>query len=86
MLEPQIIAVGDVEALIGAQERIQPRRHPSREAECIASDRSTQCFTCSRIYFDKDLSKCPNCNSDSLQHYTTADLNHFVHNGARGPF
>ena len=85
-MEPQIIVVGDVEALIGAQERIQPRRHPSRDAECANSDRSTQCFMCSRIYFDKDLYKCPICNSDSLQQYTTADLNHFVHNAARGPF
>lgn len=40
--------------------------------------RSSQCFICSRIYFDQSLSKCPRCNSDSLQHYTTADLNYFA--------
>jgi predicted Zn-ribbon and HTH transcriptional regulator len=85
-VEPEIIAVFDVEALIGTQERIQPRRHPSRETEYVAPDRSTQCFNCSRIYFDQALSRCPHCNSDSLQHYTTADLNHFAHNGVRESF
>jgi hypothetical protein len=39
---------------------------------------NTQCFICSRIYFDQTLRKCPHCNSDSLQHYTTDDLNHFA--------
>ena len=85
-MEPEIIAVFDLEALIGTQEKIRARCDSSRETERETPDRSTQCFICSRIYFDKDLSKCPNCNSDSLQHYTTADLNHFVHNGVREPF
>jgi len=40
--------------------------------------RSVQCFICSRIYFDQSLSRCPHCNSDSLQHYKTADLNYFA--------
>jgi len=85
-VESQIIVVCDVEALIGTQERIQPRSHPSRETEYVAPDRSTQGFDCGRIYFGQVLSRCPHCNSDSLQHYTTADLNHFAHNGAREPF
>jgi len=85
-VEPQIIAACDVEALIGTQEKIRARRNPSRVTESGSSDRSTQCFNCSRIYFDQDLSKCPNCNSVSLQHYTTADLNYFADNGFREPF
>jgi hypothetical protein len=87
-VEPQIFAVLDVEALnlIGTREKIRARRHPSRETECMASDRSSQCFNWSRIYFDQVLSKCPHCNSGSIQHYTTADLNHFAHNGVREPF
>jgi hypothetical protein len=82
-MELEIIAVFDVEALIGTQEKSRAFRDSSRETECENSDRSTQCFICSRIYFDQNLSKCPHCNSDSLQHYTTADLNHFAHKGSR---
>jgi hypothetical protein len=85
-VEQQIIAVCDVEALIGSQEKLGARRDSVRETECKSSGHSTQCFMCSRIYFDQHLSKCPNCNNVSLQHYTTADLNHFAQNGVRGPF
>lgn len=85
-MESQIIAVFDVEAVIGAQDKIKLRRESSRGTESRNSDRSTQCFICSRIYFDQQFSKCPNCNSSSLQHYTTADLDHFAHNGVREPF
>jgi len=85
-VEPEIIAVCDVEALLGAQERMRARRKPTREAACGHSDRSTQCFVCSRIYFDRNLSKCPHCNSDALQHYTTSDLSHLAHTGGRGAF
>jgi hypothetical protein len=84
-VEPMIV-VCNVEAPIGTQERMQRHRHPSRETEYVAPDRSTQCFNCSRIYFDQVLSRCPHCNSDSLQHYTTADLDRFAHSGAREPF
>ena len=84
IVEPEII-VFEVEALVGAQEKTQARRDLSREAECENSDRSTQCFICSRIYFGQYLSRCPNCDSDSLLHYTTADLNHFARNKVREP-
>lgn len=47
---------------------------------------NTQCFMCSRIYFDQSLSKCPHCNSDSLQHYATADLNYFARDPVKAPF
>jgi len=85
-MEPQIIAVWDVEALLSTKEKIRVRRNPSSVTERASSDRSTQCFNCSRIYFDQDLAKCPNCNSVSLQHYTTADLNLLADNGLREPF
>ena len=85
-MEPEIIAVCDVEALLGAREKVRARRKPSRETECEHPNRSTQCFVCSRIYFDQNLSKCPHCNSDSLQHYATSDLNHLAHSGGRESF
>ena len=50
---------------------------PSNASAARARE-NTQCFICSRIYFDQSLSKCPHCNSDALQHYSTADLNHFA--------
>ena len=82
-MEPQIIAVLDIQAPIGKQEKIRARHNPSRRTECKSSDRSTQCFNCSRIYFDQSLTRCPHCKSDSLQHYTTADLTHFARTGDR---
>jgi hypothetical protein len=86
IVEPEIIAVFNVGALLGTQETMRARRRPSRETEPERSDRSTQCFVCSRIYFDQNLSKCPHCNSDSLQHYATSDLDHLAHGGVRESF
>ena len=48
------------------------------DTSAVRLRQNTQCFICSRIYFDQTLSKCPHCNSESLQHYSTADLNHFA--------
>jgi hypothetical protein len=47
---------------------------------------NTQCFICSRIYFDQRFRKCPHCNSDSVQHYTNADLSHFARDPIRQSF
>jgi predicted Zn-ribbon and HTH transcriptional regulator len=85
-VEPQIIAAFDVEAVIRTQEKMRARRGSSRKTGCQSSARSTQCFICSRIYFDQNLSKCPHCNSGSLQHYRTSDLNHFEHGRVRESF
>lgn len=60
-----------------------PVRNPTKE-DCTDTSGTAggcyavQCFICSRIYFDQKLSRCPRCKSDSLQHYTTADLNYFA--------
>ena len=86
IVEPEIIAAFNVGALLGTQEKMRARRKPSREKEPDRSDRSTQCFVCSRIYFDQTLSKCPHCNGDSLQHYATSDLKHLAHSGVRESF
>ena len=86
IVKPAIIVVLDVEELIGRQEKIQARREPSRETEDENPDRSTQCFTCSRIYFDQNLSRCPHCHSDSLQYYANSDLSHFCASGVRESF
>lgn len=77
----EMVVVFDTKALVGSQEKIRARSDQSRKTAFENSRRSTQCFICSRIYFDRELSKCPNCGSNSLQHYTSADLNHFAHNG-----
>lgn len=57
-----------------------------KDAFATRSYQSTQCFVCSRIYFDQTLQKCPHCSSESLHHYTTADLVHFVRDPTRSPF
>ena len=85
-MEPTIFAVFEIAGLIGTHEKIRARREPSRETEGENPDRSTQCFVCSRIYFDQNLSKCPHCHSDSLQHYATSDLGHFCASGVRESF
>jgi hypothetical protein len=48
-----------------------------------ACHQTVQCFVCSRTYFDQMLSRCPRCNSDSLQCYTTADLDYLVRDRIR---
>ena len=58
----------------------------SNNTSAARSPQNTQCFTCSRIYFGQSLQRCPHCNSDSLQHYTTDDLNHFARDPVRAPF
>jgi hypothetical protein len=79
-LEPQIT----ITLAIAAESAWPKSPHTSIEEDCkVASNGAgscycVQCFTCSRIYFDQKLSRCPRCNSDSLQHYTTADLNYFA--------
>lgn len=58
-------------------------RRPARENCEQASDnaftrrlcQNTQCFMCSRIYFGQSLRKCPHCNSGSVHHFATVDLN-----------
>lgn len=49
-----------------------------------ASNHHTECFMCGRIYFDQVLHKCPGCGSVSLQHYSTEDLDSFLHRAAAG--
>ena len=56
------------------------------DAFAMRSYQSTQCFLCSRIYFDQTLQKCPHCDSESLHYYTTADLVHFVRDPTGLPF
>jgi hypothetical protein len=41
----------------------------------------TQCFVCSRIFFDVLLEQCPRCSSRSLRHYTSGELNMFARPG-----
>lgn len=38
------------------------------------SERSSQCFACSRIYYGQVLPRCPRCGSDSVACYTVEEL------------
>jgi len=58
----------------------------SNNTSATRSSQNTQCFICSRIYFDQSLQRCPHCNSESLQHYTNDDLNQFARDPARKSF
>jgi len=58
----------------------------SNNTSATRSSANTQCFICSRIYFDQNLQRCPHCNSESLQHYTIDDLNHFARDSAKKSF
>ena len=58
----------------------------SNNTSATRSSQNTQCFICSRIYFDQNLQRCPHCNSESLQHYTNDDLNQFARDPARKSF
>jgi hypothetical protein len=62
------------------------REQLSNDPSGTRSSQNTQCFICSRIYFDQSLQRCPNCNSESLLHYTTDDLNQFARDSARKSF
>jgi ribosomal protein L37E len=35
----------------------------------------TECFSCSRIYFDRLLPSCPHCGSAMVRHYNSEELN-----------
>jgi hypothetical protein len=59
---------------------------PSNNTSATRSSANTQCFICSRIYFDQSLQRCPHCNSESLQHYTSDDLNLFARDSAKKSF
>jgi hypothetical protein len=38
----------------------------------------TECFTCSRIYFDRPFDSCPHCGRTTARHYDSEDLNYFT--------
>lgn len=61
------------------------REELSNNTSVVRSSQNTQCFTCSRIYFDQSLERCPHCNSESLRHYATDDLNYFARDPGRKP-
>ena len=38
--------------------------------------RHTECFSCSRIFFDRLLAECPHCGSAMVRHYSSEELNY----------
>src|SRR6266566_888575 len=38
----------------------------------------TECFTCSRIFFDRLFDSCPHCGRTTARHYYSEDLNYFT--------
>jgi len=83
-----------VTGAVGGRRSSQWRESTGRKCEQMSNSnlfatrscQSTQCFICSRIYFDQSLRKCPHCNSNSVQHFTTDDLSHFARGPVQEPF
>ncbi len=42
----------------------------------------TECFSCSRIYFDRLLPSCPHCGSAMVRHYNSEELNYLSHSAS----
>jgi hypothetical protein len=53
----------------------RPKRNPKRGQV----KKHTECFSCSRIYFDRLLPTCPHCGSAVVRHYNSEELNCFSH-------
>jgi len=53
----------------------RPKRRPKRGY----TKKHTECFSCSRIYFDRLLASCPHCGSATVRHYNSEELNYFSH-------
>jgi hypothetical protein len=74
----------------GSRQPIYNRKPARQNCEQASDDafarrlcQNTQCFMCSRIYFGQRLRKCPHCNSESVHHYATVDLNLFARDTVR---
>lgn len=72
-----------METIIGEELKVRDINESVYEGVCELSERSTQCFMCSRIYFGEDLRQCPRCGSRSVECYKTGDFAHFARNSAR---
>ena len=57
--------------------RIKDSHRPGRIPHQERIEKHTQCFTCSRIYFDELFHSCPHCGSATVRHYNSEELNHF---------
>lgn len=53
----------------------RPRRNPRRGH----IKKHTECFSCSRIYFDSLLPSCPHCGSTMVRHYNSEELIYLSH-------
>src|SRR4029077_4692802 len=53
----------------------RPKRNPKRGQ----IKKHTECFSCSRIYFDRLLPSCPHCGCAMVRHYNSEELNYFSH-------
>jgi hypothetical protein len=56
----------------------RPKRNPKRGH----IKKHTECFSCSRIYFDRLLPSCPHCGSAMVRHYNSEELNFFSHSSS----
>ncbi len=45
----------------------------------------TECFNCSRTYFDRFFEACPHCGSDSVLHYSSEEMNYFCREARVSP-
>jgi len=45
----------------------------------------TECFNCSRTYFDRFFEACPHCGRDSVLHYSSEEMNYFCREARVSP-
>jgi hypothetical protein len=57
--------------------RSKGAHRPKRNPKHGRFKKHTQCFSCSRIYFDRLLPSCPHCGSAMVRHYNSEELTYF---------
>jgi hypothetical protein len=56
--------------------RSKGTHRPKRDPKHGHIKKHTECFSCSRIYFDRLLPSCPHCGSAMVRHYKSEELNY----------
>ena len=55
---------------------------PKRNPKPGPIKKHTECFSCSRIYFDRFLPSCPHCGSAMARHYNPEEFNILSHSSS----
>jgi hypothetical protein len=62
--------------------RSEDAHRPKRTAKPGQIEKHTECFSCSRIYFDRFLPSCPHCGSAMVRHYNPEELHYLSHSSS----